>query len=186
MAKIKLIKFKKIKAFLIKLPKAMALHSFLTFLVFLLLALVLGALIFYQTDLLIKKEDFQATGRTLEFNEKNFKKVVKILGEKEEKFNSADAKEYLNPFHPGGEKTTPETGSPKEGAELKFSAEIVDLLLKTKTLFDFYAIKGEWLPSIPERSLIWEEKGLGLAGEYFGLRSQNDKLLNELKEELTK
>ena len=53
------------------------------------------------------------------------------------------------------------------------------------TLYLFYIYTQGSFPSIEERALIWQEKKLGLAEEYWGFSFQNEKLLELLKAELT-
>ncbi len=50
-----------------------------------------------------------------------------------------------------------------------------------QTLYQFYDLKGDNIPTIYERSLIWEELGLGQASEYRGDYNQNIIFLRELK-----
>lgn len=52
---------------------------------------------------------------------------------------------------------------------------------KAKTLYELYTAQGKQLPSIEERSKIYEEKGLGVAAYYTGTAEQNTKLLNALQ-----
>lgn len=53
--------------------------------------------------------------------------------------------------------------------------------LNATTLFDFYAAKGEALPSIAIRKLLYESAGLGKANLYTGTAEQNTKLLTYLQ-----
>lgn len=52
---------------------------------------------------------------------------------------------------------------------------------KATTLFEFYQQKGEKLPSIPERSKVFEQFGLGSASLYQGSFEQNVLLLEKLQ-----
>jgi len=54
-------------------------------------------------------------------------------------------------------------------------------LPQAKTLFDFYNAKGLPLPSIQERSKLYESLGLGVASYYVGTSEQNTKLLAKLQ-----
>ena len=58
--------------------------------------------------------------------------------------------------------------------------KITEALL-IKTLFEFYILEEKDMPSISERSLIWENLGLGKAEEYKGLYYQNVIFLEALK-----
>lgn len=50
-----------------------------------------------------------------------------------------------------------------------------------KTLYEWYQAQGQTLPSVKERSVIYERLGLGSANYYTGTAEQNTKLLNALK-----
>jgi hypothetical protein len=64
--------------------------------------------------------------------------------------------------------------------------ELVAKLLFASNIFDFYRIKKEKLPSVWDRGIIWEEKGLGEKDDYYGSVYQNMILLQALKKDLTK
>lgn len=49
------------------------------------------------------------------------------------------------------------------------------------TLYEWYSGRGETLPSVAERSKLYESLGLGKAAYYTGTAEQNTKLLNALK-----
>ncbi len=98
MFKLKRLKFKKIKDFLKELPKALGERAFFTFLGFLIIALIIGGLIFYNFYILIEKKEPQISERPLQFKEKTYQGVLKAWQEKEKRFEAADAKEYPDPF----------------------------------------------------------------------------------------
>jgi len=95
---LKKIQIKKIGSFLEKLPRILGERAFLTFLGLLIFSLVLGALTFYEYNLLAKKIEPQITERPLKFKEKTYEDVLKSWQEREERFKEAEFKEYPNPF----------------------------------------------------------------------------------------
>lgn len=92
------IKIKKIKDFFKKLPQILGEKALFVFLGLLLLALILGGIIFYQYNILVKKAEVQIFEEPLQFREKTYQSILEIWREKEKKFNEADLKEYLDPF----------------------------------------------------------------------------------------
>jgi hypothetical protein len=99
MLKFSKIKTKKIKTFFKNLPLWLAERSFLSLLLFIFIALILGGLVFYRYYLTIEKKEIEIKETTFRLNEKNFENILKILQEKDKKFKEADFKEYFNPFH---------------------------------------------------------------------------------------
>ncbi|OIO46273.1 MAG: hypothetical protein AUJ31_02175 [Parcubacteria group bacterium CG1_02_39_15] len=95
---IRRIKFKKIKDFLKKLPKTLGERAFLTFLALLLIALILGGLIFYKYSISIDKEEPTISEKPPQFEEKTYQTVLKTWQEKEKRFEEADSKTYPDPF----------------------------------------------------------------------------------------
>lgn len=96
--KIPKVKIKKIKERLKRLPRALAERAFLTFFGLFTVSLILGALIFFQYSFLIQEKEPQITEEPLQFKEKNYQDVLKTWQEREERFEEADLKEYLDPF----------------------------------------------------------------------------------------
>jgi hypothetical protein len=64
--------------------------------------------------------------------------------------------------------------------------DLMAKLLFAGNIFDFYRIKKEKFPSVFERAITWEQKGLGKRDDYYGSVYQNMLLLQALKKELTK
>ena len=195
------IKLKKIIPFLKKIPRILAENAFLTFLALLFISLAIGGVVFYQYSALTKPTILLTEEeKPLKFKEKIYQEILKIWEEKEKRYEASYYKEYSDPFR-GIKKetvepvatTTPEIEeeqekNPPTGGEETvsgFSSETIQKLLGTTNLTDFYLIKGEKLPSVRERALIWEKVGLGAAVEYYGSNYQNQKLLEALKKELT-
>jgi cbb3-type cytochrome oxidase subunit 3 len=72
--------------------------AFLTFLGLFFVALILGAVIYYQYNILAKREEAQAIKGYLQFKEGTYQNISRIWQEREKNFKGADSKEYLNPF----------------------------------------------------------------------------------------
>ncbi|MCX6764663.1 MAG: hypothetical protein NTU58_03075 [Candidatus Nealsonbacteria bacterium] len=64
-------------------------------------------------------------------------------------------------------------------------SDLMAKLLLAGSISDFYIIKKERFPSVWERSIFWEEKGIGKRDDYYGSEHQNVLLLRALKKELT-
>jgi len=81
-----------------KFPWILAEHAFLTFLFFLFLVLILSGSIFYKYSILVEKKEPEILEKTFQFEEKTYQGILKEWQEREEKFEKALEKEYLNPF----------------------------------------------------------------------------------------
>ena len=92
------IKTKEIGESLKKLVFIMAEKAFLTFLGLFVIILILGAIIYYQYNILSKKEEAQTIKEPLQFQEKSYQNVSRAWQERERKFKEADQKEYPSPF----------------------------------------------------------------------------------------
>ena len=96
--KISEIKFDKLKSFLSKLPRKMAERAFITFLGFLLLFLIFGALLFYKYVFLAQNVTPDILDDSAKFNEKLFQEISQKITERGQNFKSADLKQYPDPF----------------------------------------------------------------------------------------
>ena len=96
--KIKKIKFNKIKTFFIKLPRILGEKAFLTFLGFLIIFLIFGALLFYKYIFLAEKVQPEITEGPLQFNEELFQEILQKFEEKQRKFEETKTKAYPDPF----------------------------------------------------------------------------------------
>lgn len=105
--KISKLELKKIKETLLKLPRVLGEHAFLSFLGLLFLSLFFGGFLFYKYDILSKKEKVDVLIKHLEFNEDGFRKILKEWEEREKRFKEAESKEYPNPFQKPSLPTTP-------------------------------------------------------------------------------
>ena len=70
----------------------------MTFLALLLIALILGGLIFYKYSILTGKEEPTISEKPPQFEEKTYQTVLKTWQEKEKRFEEADSKTYPDPF----------------------------------------------------------------------------------------
>ncbi len=91
-------KTKKIQESLKKLIKSLVENSFLTFLELLLIALIIGGIVFYQYGILAKKSPAEISEKPFQFQENAYQQLLKNWQEKEKKFKEADLKEYPNLF----------------------------------------------------------------------------------------
>lgn len=92
------INFIKIKIFLQKLLLILAEKSFLFCLIAIFIALIIGGVIFYQYSSLLKRAESQIEDTVLQFKEETYQRVLRQWQEREEKFEAAATKQYLNPF----------------------------------------------------------------------------------------
>lgn len=92
------IKTKDIGGSLKGLLFTLAEKAFLTFLSLFVIALIFGAIIYYQYNVLAKKEEAQTIKEPLRFQEEIYQSVSRIWQEREKKFEGADSREYLSPF----------------------------------------------------------------------------------------
>lgn len=91
-------KIKNIKYFFQRLPRALAEKAFFTFLCLFLIALIMAGLVFYKYSILAKKTELKASDQQIVFPEETRRSVLKFWEEREEKFDAADSRNYLNPF----------------------------------------------------------------------------------------
>lgn len=146
---------------------------------FLFISSIFGTLIFYEYILRPTRDDFYHEDGLIEIDTTSYFSVREIWNKRAERLSEIDDREFDDPFFPI--ETTiidlPDIEFPEED----ISTEDLEELL-VRTLFEFYGTRGEGMPPISERALIWEELGLGTAGEYQGLYHQNIILLGTLKE----
>ena len=91
-------KTKKIQESLKKLIKTLVENSFLAFLELLLIALIIGGIVFYQYSILAKKSPAEISEKPFQFQENAYQEILKKWQEKEKRFKEVDLKEYPNPF----------------------------------------------------------------------------------------
>lgn len=100
MSKLKAIKLKDVKAFLVKIPRALAKRAFWVFLGLFLLSSIVGFFVYYRYATLIKKVQPQTTEKRFKFKSKTYQETLTIWQEKEERFEQVSTKEYPNLFVP--------------------------------------------------------------------------------------
>lgn len=98
MIKLNRIKIERFKKGLMGTPRTLAEHSFRAILVFFLIALALGAAVFYQYALRVQKEKIETAGDVLEVNNEALEKVSLEWQERNQKRSGIEIKKYLNPF----------------------------------------------------------------------------------------
>ncbi|KPJ73654.1 hypothetical protein AMJ48_00385 [Parcubacteria bacterium DG_74_1] len=92
------IKIRKTEGFLKRLLLNLGERAFLIFLGLLVIALIFGAIIYYQYNILAKREETQAIKEPFHFQEKTYQNISRTWQEREKKFEEADSKEYSNLF----------------------------------------------------------------------------------------
>jgi len=178
----------KIKEKLIIFPRFLAKHSFSTFFILFIVSLILGGVIFYLYVISIERIEIAETRHKFLLKEDTYKEVLRHWEERDIKFIQADSKQYIDPFLERGIDILPATSTEEIATTTKeesVSSESAKKLLRTTTIFQFYLMRDGRVPSLQERAVIWEEKGLGSREGYIGSTYQNNLLLVELKKELT-
>lgn len=92
------IYFKKLKNSAKNFPKALADKSFLSSIILIFLALVVGAILFYKYDVLVEKQEAQSSQTSLRIQQANYSFVMSEWQERQEKFDAADFKNWPDPF----------------------------------------------------------------------------------------
>jgi len=92
------VKKKEILIFLAKSPDFLARRVLVSFLGLLLLALIAAAGIFYKYNFLAQKAVVAGPESSVQFNEKNYQKVLASWRAREQRFKSADSKNYPDLF----------------------------------------------------------------------------------------
>ncbi len=155
--KIPKLEVKEIKQSLKKLPRTLGERSFLTFLGFLLIALIFSGFFFYKYSFLAEKGKLEVLEKPLKFNEKVYQEVVKIWQEKEKKFEETNFKEYTDPF---GE-IKKELPSPISEETQEISETELYIISKGETLWELaekYLGSGErWREIKTENGQIFTE-----------------------------
>ena len=180
------MRLKKTKSFFKKSLKVFIRYPILvslTLIIFVIL-LVAGKAYFYfqkqpQLEIILNEEIVRVDFKT-------YQKVINEWIFRQQRFEKAPFKKYLDPFFEI-EREIQEIQELTPLIEIEpqpLEPEKIKLLKQATTLFEFFLIKGDILPSIRERAKIWEEKGLGPAYEYQGFYGQNIKLLEKLKKGL--
>ena len=132
---------------------------------------VFGVIVSYKYIIYPIEGDFSHENGLIEIDTETYRKVREVWDEREVRSDRAEDRIFKDPLFPVD----------ADSIEEDLSMEDLENLL-AQTLFEFYEMRGEGMPPISERALIWEELGLGSAQEYRGIYSQNIILLGTLKE----
>lgn len=92
------IKFGKIKEFLEKLPRIIAEHFFLAFLVLVFFALIFGGILVFKSIILIEKLEPEITEKAVQFRESTYQKILTEWENRQKRFEETEKKEYPDPF----------------------------------------------------------------------------------------
>ena len=93
-----LLRGKKIKDWLIKLPELMAEKALISFFALLLIGLIFAGFVFYKKNMAIENKEIELTKQPLNFNQNAYQDVLNAWQEREEKLKQIDIKTYPNPF----------------------------------------------------------------------------------------
>lgn len=89
---------KRIKGFFKKLPRTIGEHFFLSFLFFVLLAIIFGGIVFYRYIFLAENTEINILERPVFFNIDVYNKVLEELQNREKIIQELDSVQYSNPF----------------------------------------------------------------------------------------
>ncbi|MCK4781780.1 hypothetical protein KAS79_02530, partial [Candidatus Parcubacteria bacterium] len=92
------INITKLKKFLKELPEILVKHTFLSFLSFLLLALILGSFSFYQYIALSQEAGVPVSKKVLCLDKEKYQGILEEWQNRQEKFKQASQKHFLDPF----------------------------------------------------------------------------------------
>ena len=98
--KIPKLKLKRVKYFLIKLPRYLAEKSFSVFIGLFILSLLFGVFVFHQYNISVREKEISMEGQPFQFKEDIYKDVLQTWEDQETRFQAADSKVYPNPFRP--------------------------------------------------------------------------------------
>jgi hypothetical protein len=101
-----MIKIKNLGQFFKKIFWKMGEKRLSTFFILLILALIFGALIFYQYVFLAEKKEPQIIERPIQFKEELYQKILTEWEERQKKFDQVEQKEYRDLFQILPEKLT--------------------------------------------------------------------------------
>lgn len=98
----RIIKLKQIEVFCRALPRVLAEKSFLTSLLFIFFALVLGGILYYRYDFLASKNEPQPNEISLKLQNEAYLSVLSEWQERQDKFEAADFKNWPDQFFNSG------------------------------------------------------------------------------------
>ncbi len=88
----------KIEKFLKHLPEFLAKNSFLFFLGLLFINLVIGAIVFYKLDYLVKNQEIEIDTESFIPKQEDLELILEKLDSNADRFNQTDLKNYPNFF----------------------------------------------------------------------------------------
>ena len=97
MKKLKLNKLKKYFVAFKKIPRWLGTNVFLSFLISLLIALIIGDLMLYKYSFLIENIEPEI-GQRIGFKEEAYQRVLEAWEQDQKKFEETNTKNYPNPF----------------------------------------------------------------------------------------
>lgn len=95
------INFQTIKEVLKKIIWFLGEQAFVSFIIFVSIALFIGGAIFYYYGFLVVNEEPTITIKAIELDESLYQDFLDYYTQRKEKFFKADLKIYFNPFHKG-------------------------------------------------------------------------------------
>ncbi len=107
------IKPKKIKAVFNKAIWWAAENSFYFSLVLIFLAILCGGLIFYKYAVLAQRAEVKISTKPFQFDEKAYKEIITRWQEREQEFNAADTKNYIDAFNSKALSPSPSPAPPE-------------------------------------------------------------------------
>ena len=180
--------------------------SWVTLLLFLILATTLGFLIFSYYVIRVQGEEFSYRGEVETPDYELYERVVNWYGvdkeglrdDSEEEEGEDQGEEIITEEEEEEEEIITEEEEEEEEEEEIDEEELIneeeiteddisdeeieDVL--ANTLFELYEFTEGRLPTVSERAIVWEDLELGEADEYMGTRDQNIEFLQRLKEEM--
>lgn len=169
----------KLRAACSRFLRGFAGRPLLTLILLFFLVLISGAFVFYRYEVLVRLAQPETTGQTIQFEKDLYQQIIKEWQSRDERFEAASVKNYLNPFQQKREKIVFVT------VEEPKIISVDPKLLSASNLLEFYSLKGESMPLLNDRAKMWQEFGLGSVRSYIGSNAQNQLLLAELKKGLT-
>jgi cell division protein FtsL len=94
----KKVKLTKNKEFFRKLPRVLAERFFLTFLILIFIALILGGLVFYKYSILVEQKKVEISEKQISFKEKEFQEILKIWEDNQKRLEEAGLKTHPDLF----------------------------------------------------------------------------------------
>jgi len=83
-----------------RLPRFIATHAFVGFLLFLAIACLVGGLIYYKYDILARNSERKTATAPLRFDEKTYGSILEQWKTREEKLQNTETRSYPDPFYP--------------------------------------------------------------------------------------